>query len=156
MKRNSTRLAIQDPPYLRTNIPAPAIVMGKETLYFLPDRLLVYAGSNIGAVSYRDLHISVTDSQFIESSRSSVPGDAEVVGSTWRYVNKGGGPDRRFKDNPELPVCRYEEIHLTSTSGLREILQLSKRGLGQQLANAIAMLNLATSNGKLVTKPGSS
>lgn len=156
VKRNGTRLSIQDPPYLRTNIPVPAIAMGNETLYFLPDRLLVYAGSNIGVVSYRDLQVSVADSQFIESSRSSVPSDAEVIGSTWRYVNKKGGPDRRFKDNPELPVCRYEELHLSSESGLREVLQLSKRGLGQQLAGAIATLNKATSNGKLVTKNESS
>ncbi len=155
VKRSATRLSIQDPPYLRTNIPVPAINMGRETIYFLPDRLLVYSGRDVGGVAYHDLQITVHDTQFVEPSRSSVPSDAEVIGSTWRYVNKKGGPDRRFKDNPELPVCRYEEIHLTSGSGLREVLQLSKRGLGTDLQNAIARLNDATANGKVVARDAS-
>jgi hypothetical protein len=150
VKRNSTRLSNREPPYLRTNIPVPSINMGKETLYFLPDKLLVYTRSAIGAVAYRDLQLSVKDQQFIESSTSSVPSDAEVVGRTWRYVNKKGGPDRRFKDNRELPIVLYEEISFSSSSGLREVLQLSKRGIGQQLADAIARLNKATADGKVV------
>jgi hypothetical protein len=34
-----------------------------------------------------------------------VPRDAERIGITWKYVNKGGGPDRRYKNNPQLPSC---------------------------------------------------
>jgi hypothetical protein len=152
VKRSSTRLAIQEPPYLRANIPIPGINMGKETLFFLPDRLLVYAGSAIGEVAYRDLRLEVKEQQFIESSKSSVPSDATVVGRTWRYVNKKGGPDRRFKNNPEMPVALYEEISLSSPTGLREVLQLSKVGIGQQLLEAVALVNKATANGKAIVR----
>jgi hypothetical protein len=144
VQKRETRMKIEDPPFLRTNVPVPSIRMGKETLYFLPDRLLVYAGTNIGAVAYADLHVRVNDKRFIEESRASVPGDAEVVGATWQYVNKKGGPDLRFKNNPELPICLYEEIHLNSASGLREILQLSKRGFGEPFSRALATLQTAT------------
>ena len=32
-----------------------------------------------------------------------MPRDAERIGVTWKYVNKGGGPDRRYKNNPRTP-----------------------------------------------------
>jgi len=52
-----------------------------------------------------------------------------VVGWTWRNVNKSGGPDRRVKGNRELPVVRYDELSLTSASGLNELLQFSRPGV---------------------------
>lgn len=45
------------------------------------------------------------DERFIETGR--VPGDAAIAGRTWWFVNKNGGPDRRFKDNARLPITRY-------------------------------------------------
>lgn len=152
VKRTRTRIGFDEPPYLRTNVPVPSINMGKETLYFLPDRLLVYAHTAIGAVSYAELQIRAKESRFIEESRSALPHDAEVVGTTWRYVNKKGGPDRRFKNNPELPIALYEEVSLSSGSGLREVLQISKRGHGEKLAQAISHLNGATANGRVVVR----
>ena len=65
--------------------------------------------------------------RFIESEKSSC--DASVVGSTWKYVNKSGGPDKRFKDNRELPICLYGEIELKSASGLNTILMFSNADL---------------------------
>ena len=83
---------------------------------------------------------------------ASVPSGTQVVGSTWRYVNRNGGPDRRFKDNAELPVVLYEEIELSSGTGLREVLQLSQRGLGQELSSAVRRLNTAIANGQISTE----
>lgn len=152
VKRTKTRVGFDEPPYLRANVPVPSINMGKETLYFLPDRLLVYANTVIGAVSYAELRLESEASRFIEQSCSALPHDAEVVGTTWRYVNKKGGPDRRFKENPELPIALYEEVSLSSASGLREMLQISKRGYGEKLARAISHLNQATANGRLAVR----
>lgn len=72
---------------------------------------------SVGAVSYRTLDVSVTRQQFIEES--GVPGVATVVGHTWRYVNRSGGPDRRFSNNPQLPICMYDELHFRTASALR-------------------------------------
>ncbi|WP_462388382.1 hypothetical protein [Acidovorax sp. Q11] len=54
--------------------------------------------------------------RFIEDG--SPPRDAQVIDRTWRYVNKKGGPDKRFKNNRELPVCLYDELQLSSSTGL--------------------------------------
>lgn len=149
IRRSSARLQMQEPPYLKTNVPVPSIPLGTVKLYFLPDRLLVYAGSNVGAVAYRDLKIEVRNQRFIEDGMSSVPSDAEVVDTTWRYVNKDGSADRRFKNNTQLPIVLYEEIAFFSDSGLRGILQLSKRGIGIELKRSIVRLNDAIAKGKL-------
>jgi len=44
------------------------------------------------------LTISSSVTRFIE--KEAVAGDATIMGNTWKYVNKSGGPERRFNDNP--------------------------------------------------------
>lgn len=54
------------------------------------------------------------------------------------------GPDRRFKDNYQIPICLYETIHLTSRNGLNELLQVSRTGVALPFVNAIRSLVQAT------------
>lgn len=135
LRRKSTSIKKSEPPYVKTNVETVAIGVGRQTLYFFPDRVLVYDINGVGAVNYNALQISVSPTRFIEDE--SVPRDAEIVDRTWRYVNKSGGPDKRFKDNKQMPICRYEEISLSSSTGLNEVLHVSRCGFGEQLSNAI-------------------
>jgi hypothetical protein len=84
------------------------------------------------------LELTVRQSRFIENG--PVPHDAQVIDRTWRYVNKSGGPDRRFKSNPQLPVCLYDEVTLRSSSGLNEVIQVSRLGAAEGFAKAVAHL----------------
>jgi hypothetical protein len=138
VRRETTYIRKAEPPYVKTNIETIAVGVGRQTLHFFPDRVLVYGANGVGAVSYPELSVDVSATKFIESG--SVPRDAEVVDHTWKYVNKSGGPDRRFKDNKELPICRYEEIALSSQSGLNEVVQLSQCGPGNDFAKAISLI----------------
>lgn len=143
LQRNATTVRSAAPPYVRTNVPVLSIAAGHRTLYFLPDHLLVYDGSSIGAVSYRSVDLAVARQRFIEEG--GVPSDATVVDYTWRYVNKSGGPDRRFNNNPRIPICLYDELHFRTASGLNEVLQLSRTGVGEGFAAAVRHLGtLAT------------
>ncbi len=146
IRRKSTFIRRAEPPYVKTNIETFVIGVGRQTLHFFPDRVLIYDQNGVGAVGYHELQVEVESTRFIESE--SVPGDAEVVDRTWKYVNKSGGPDKRFKDNKELPICRYEKITLSSQSGLSEVLQLSRCGPGSGFAEAISSL------GKSMPKEG--
>lgn len=138
LRRKNTSIRKAEPPYVKTNIETVAVGVGRQTLYFFPDRVLIYDKNGVGAVGYQELRIDVAATQFVEDA--FVPRDAEVVRRTWKYVNKSGGADKRFKDNKELPVCLYEEITLSSESGLNEVLQLSRCGFGGGLVAAIALL----------------
>lgn len=148
-----TRLSVTTgaPPYVRTNIRTPVIYLGARTLFFFPERLLVFAKDGVGAVSYDNLGIVANDSRFIENE--SVPRDAQVVDQTWEYVNKNGGPDRRFNSNRQLPICRYEELSLQSPSGLNEVIQVSRGGIGEQLN--LAVKSLAEMVAKALPRPAS-
>jgi hypothetical protein len=123
VRRTAIRPIKADPPNIRTNIAVPSLPVGNQTLYLLPDRILVFQGSAVGAVGYDQLDLEAGATRFIESE--GVPGDAPVVGSTWQYVNKSGGPDRRFNSNRQLPILQYGEIHLSSPTGLNEVIQVS-------------------------------
>ncbi len=138
VRRKNTFIRKAEPPYLKTNIETVAIGVGRQALHFFPDRVLVYDKNGVGAVGYQDLRIGIGTTRFVEGE--AVPRDAKVVDRTWKYVNKSGGPDRRFKDNRELPVCLYEEITLSSQTGLNELLQVSRCGFGSAFGDAIALL----------------
>jgi hypothetical protein len=135
VQRKRVTLSKTPPNTVKTNIDVPSIPVGRQVLCFFPDRLLVFDRDGVGAVSYRDLNVGIRASRFIEDE--GVPSDAEVVGQTWRYVNKNGGPDKRFKNNRQLPICLYEEVEFTSGTGLNEVIQLSKTAVGSQLAVTI-------------------
>ena len=138
VKRKQIKPITGAPPFVRTNVEVPLVPVGKQVLAFMPDRLLVFESAAVGAISYSALNLNLAESQFIEEE--GVPQDATVVGRTWRYVNKKGGPDRRFKDNREIPVCAYEQLHLSSSSGLNEVIQVSRQGAGDALSEALSAL----------------
>ncbi|MEM9557536.1 MAG: hypothetical protein AAGC60_24970 [Acidobacteriota bacterium] len=129
VERRVTSIGTAAPPLLKTNVATIALGVGRQTLYFLPDRILVIEGTAIGAVDYRNLELTVQKTRFIEETS---PADATIVGWTWRYVNKHGGPDRRFADNPQLPICLYEELTLRSSTGLHEVIQMSREQGGAE------------------------
>lgn len=138
IKRTAISLSIGNPPFIKTNVAVPSIPVGKQTLYFFPDKVLIFESNGVGAVSYPNLRISVESTRFIEDG--SVPRDAKVVDRTWKYVNKRGGPDKRFKDNRELPIALYEDLNFTSDTGLNERIEISRVGFGNDFSNAIGML----------------
>ena len=145
VSRKSIRLSVGQVSYIRTNVAVPKIPTGAETLMFFPDRLYVFTARDVGAVSYSDLSLDVFNQVFVESP-SNLAFDAKIVDKTWRYVNKKGGPDKRFRDNPELPVVEYENISFKSSTGLNEVIQLSKKGYGEVLKEVVG--NLANTLGQ--------
>ena len=52
-----------------------------------------------------------------------VPSDTQVVGQTCAKVKKDGSPDRRFRDNYQIPVVLYGALTFSSPSGLQEEYQ---------------------------------
>jgi len=96
---------------------------------------------SVAALRYEDLQISSNPTRFIEDE--GIPSDTKVVGETWRFVAKNGGPDRRFNSNRLLPVCLYGEIDFHSEGGLNGKIQFSNPTSGDQFAKLVS--ELATS-----------
>lgn len=136
--RNAARPSYALPKVIKSNLTPPMLRAGKQLLYFLPDVILVEEGRRFGAVGYDAVRPIVTQDNFIETD--PVPRDAEVVGSTWLYANKKGGPDRRFANNRELPICKYEQVLFSSDSGLNEKFEFSRRGPAAYFSRVITAL----------------
>ena len=135
VSRKRISIGTGQPPYVKTNIAIPFIPLGARTLFFFPERILVFARNGVGAVSYDDLSIVINDKRFIEDE--AVPRDAQVIDQTWQYVNKSGAPDRRFNNNHQIPICLYQELWLNSPTGLNEVIQISRTGIGEQVDAAL-------------------
>ncbi|NVB39063.1 hypothetical protein G6O69_14565 [Pseudenhygromyxa sp. WMMC2535] len=138
IQRTPTRAGPGSLPGIELNIEPWAVPVGPQRLLFLPDRLLVWDGRNLAGVGYEHLQVQAQPTRFIEEDRP--PRDARVIDTTWRYVNKRGGPDRRFNDNRELPVVEYGELQLGTSSGLRIFLQCSTARAASQAADALLAL----------------
>ncbi|WP_271879723.1 DUF4236 domain-containing protein [Phaeobacter italicus] len=90
------------------------------------DDILIYPGVAVipradgvfALIDIRELKIGIEGVRFHETE--VVPSDAEVVGHTWAKTNKDGSPDRRFKENYQIPICLYGQIALRSQSGVTE------------------------------------
>ena len=130
LRRTEIRPMFSRPPKVQCNIEVPTLKAGQATLYFFPDRLFVYDAAGVGAVPYSELKIDVQQSRFVEHGR--VPNDSRQVGTTWQYVNKKGGPDRRFNSNRQIPVMEYGIIKFSSNSGLRAVFMCSRADLANQ------------------------
>ena len=138
VNRKDIIIANKVPKYIKTNVKIPCIPVGKQKLYFFPDKILIIEGKKVGALSYKNLGISVTNGNFIETEMK--PWDGTVVDYTYKYVNKSGGPDRRFANNPRYPIMSYSYINFYGDNGFNECIMLSKQGVGNILKEQIRVL----------------
>jgi hypothetical protein len=136
LSRTGVAISHSPPKLLATNIAVPTITSGKQALHFLPDRILVREARRYSDLTYGSLKASATLTRFIEDGR--VPSDSTQVDTTWRYVNKRGGPDRRFNNNRRLPVMQYGRLDLQSTRGLHWSLDISKADLAAKVASVLS------------------
>lgn len=123
IKRQQVAPSETAPKGVTANVPIMCLPAGRQMLYFFPSGVVMYDRNGVGAVSYKNLKAETIGVKFTEMEL--VPADAPVLGQTWRYVNKQGGPDRRFRDNQEFPVLHYGGIMLTSETGLNELFYAS-------------------------------
>lgn len=88
-------------------------------LYFYPNFVIVWNNKHhFAIVGYNELDLHYSTTRFIEDE--SLPKDAVVVDKTWYKVNKNGQPDKRFKDNYQIPIAAYGNIELQTNTGLNE------------------------------------
>lgn len=165
-KKNSGASALVDsketsvsyalPKGVASNVTPPMIAIDGKNCYFFPDCILVEENKRFGAVRYETIRTAIREQRMI---MDAAPADATVVGQTWKYVNKNGSPDRRFKDNRQLPICLFEEIGMVSEGGFKGLLQVSKHGISGAYGGAVNELGRVTKELKdaeplLITKEG--
>lgn len=122
-------------PLIKTNVEIPHVSLSNIDLYFFPERLILKKKNKFAGVFYKNLEINETQTRFIENE--TVPKDATIIGRTWKYVNKNGGPDRRFNNNRQIPMCQYSEYNIKGQNGINEVIMTSRAGGMKNFANYI-------------------
>lgn len=135
------RLVLGHAPGVVANVQVPILASGKTTLAFYPDRILAFQQHAVGSIDYSNLSAVSSAIRYVEND--SLAADATVVDRTWQYVNKKGGPDRRFKNNRELPICAFSQLELTTPDGLDMRFVGSKQGCFEGLTKALATVRAA-------------
>ena len=113
------------------------------------DDILIYPGVAVipradgvfALIDIRELKIDMEGVRFQETE--GVPNDAEVVGHTWAKTNKDGSPDRRFKDNYQIPICLYGQIAFRSQTGVTEEYMISNAEAALAFVNAVQVYQKA-------------
>jgi hypothetical protein len=86
-------------------------------MYVYPGFILYRASKQAFAlIDFRDVTLRFVSTQFTETE--TVPSDSQIIGRTWAKCNKDGAPDRRFRDNYQLPVANYGTLLFSSRDGL--------------------------------------
>jgi hypothetical protein len=109
-------------PNVETNIRVSGLIDGNKAIYFLPEKALVITGGRVEHVEYGDLKVTIDHLEYPESE-GHVYRDSRVVGQRWKRINRDGGPDRRFKENVQIPVVRCGIIGLQT--GAAEVRMLT-------------------------------
>jgi len=126
-------------PNVLVNVPVYGLRSSRGLkCFFLPDALYVHNRGRYGVFPYEELDITISEIQFVESER--VPQDAEFLHNTWRYVNKNGGPDRRFNNNRQYPVLNYGQLFFETQDGLTIEFQISNSEINQDVGRALKEL----------------
>jgi len=126
------------PPNVLTNANPYCLSTQGKRLYFLPDRVLILERGRFAALSYDELHVETESSPF--QWTGWLPHDAQVVGHTWRYTNLDGGPDRRFANNPSIPLVLTGYLNLRSATGLYVSIQVTRPAAVSDVASAVAAI----------------
>ena len=98
-------------PNIETNIDVCGVAYGQLALYFLPEKLLVIEGTQIRHVPYSHVGIGRDHLEYVEVHGHVFP-DSMILEQRWRYINRDGSPDRRFKANYQVPVVRCGILNL--------------------------------------------
>ncbi|MBC2101688.1 DUF4236 domain-containing protein [Listeria marthii] len=123
IERISSKAINRMPYFLKVNVKPFGLKLRKQKVFFLPDKLLIISGRKVGALNYSDINMDLGTTNFVETD--PVPRDANVLRYTWLKVNKNGTPDRRFKNNRQVPVCQYGSVLIESGNALHVELMCS-------------------------------
>ncbi len=136
VKRKPVARSLKAPRVLTTNIAVPTISQERHALLFLPDRVLVRSFGDWSDADYQHLRVTCSRQRVIEYEQP--PRDGTQVDSTWQFVNVRGGPDRRYRNNPQLPIMEYGHLTLTTLNGLRWVIDCSRPEVAERFATALS------------------
>ena len=110
IKRIPTKIEMSDFELIKCDIKG-LLFKNKNgrNIIFYPSFMISWEHSDNYEIYFNsEIKVEFRISNFLEEE--TIPSDSEVIGETWRKVNKDGSPDKRFKGNYKIPIVKYAEI----------------------------------------------
>jgi len=111
------------PAFIKTNVNVWSLELRNARLFFFPDYIVLENRKRYSVLDYETLSIEYIEKPYYETDAN--PDDAKITGTTWLHPKKGGGPDKRFRNNPKISILLYGELKITSSAGDLLHLQIS-------------------------------
>lgn len=112
VSRADAVVASGEVPHFLSNVTIPSITAAGESLFFLPDTLVVRDRLQTYIdITYRSIKVECETMQFSETGFA--PDDSRRLGESWLYANKNGTPDKRRANNRRIPILEYARVTLT-------------------------------------------
>jgi hypothetical protein len=107
--RLPTVCVLQSVRNVRANLRLGGLACRGESIWFLPDKVLVSSGGQVRFVAYDRCAVTTAPMEYTEREGRTYR-DAVQVGRTWKKVRDDGTPDLSVADNVELPVLRFGRL----------------------------------------------
>ena len=114
-ERIPVKIRHKAPFYLHTNSKVMQVKLDDYTLLILPEHYIITKKSDVGIDN--NSNIAITSEAKPYAELEVIPRDTEVLYKTWKYVNKDGSKDKRYKKNEQIPICNYGLVSLESDTG---------------------------------------
>lgn len=107
--------------FLRSEFDIPVFDLG-DIKYYLYPKFVIRVNTVFDFEVYPH-RIAIIEAKSVAfSEESDIPQDSRVLYHTWQYVNKDGGPDKRFSNNTQLPVCKYSMVSISVAGNVEKIM----------------------------------
>jgi hypothetical protein len=136
INRRDARIGFKSLPIITSNYEALYFQnRNGADLYFYPTFILMHTNDqNFAIIGLDELHVKFSSVRFTETG--TVPRDSKVIRKTWAKVNKNGTPDKRFKNNYQIPVVEYGRLNFSSAKVINEEYQISNFEFTKEFAHA--------------------
>lgn len=91
----------------------------ERMVIFLNNNVFIYTEDQVVGFKGTSLSLEINDVSLIQDENPYQ--NVLVIDTVWEHSNKDGSPDKRYKDNKKMYVCRYKRIDILvqNTSSIR-------------------------------------
>lgn len=136
VKKKEVKFITANLPFIKCDFNALFLKNANGADFFIyPYFVMMFSSDQKFAIIGMDeLNFHHSDVRFTETG--PVPHDSKIIEYTWVKVNKNGSRDKRFKGNYQIPVVKYGEFSLSTSTGVNEEYQISNYESSQAFGNA--------------------
>jgi hypothetical protein len=107
-------------------------------IIFLSRGLLLIKNTQVSFVEYNQILFDIGAYNIPDTSLLTK--DTKIINRTWLYTKADGSPDRRMKDNVEIPICLYGILSMNIKNFLNIQLLLSNSEMVYPIKNQIDLM----------------